>query len=180
MGTDISSIDYTKYNHLATNSLIKSTWKFLHDNNISLTHDITVPQNTVDDRPLMVEFCSSNPTTEEIKAINQCWLYLQAYHVSDIATASGLCLSSHAWEGQQRTLGKTTRCIWPEQGKPTKKSWEIWRKYLKKAIVARGMYLKEKVGPWLRRDSDIWTWFYSPSMDGLIQVTDKDTYFYPR
>jgi hypothetical protein len=180
MGTDISAIDYAKYNHLATNSLIKSTWKFLNENHITLTHDMSIPHNTVDDKPLMVEVCRFNPTMEEIKAINQCRLYLQAYHVSDIATASGLRLSSHAWEGQRRNLGNTSRCIWPEQGMPSKKSWEVWRRYLKTAIVTRGRYLKEPVGPWLCLDSDIWPWFYNPMMDGLIQIIGNENHFFPR
>jgi hypothetical protein len=111
MGTDISAIDYAKYQHLATNSLIKSTWKFLNENCITLSHDISLPKNTVDDKPLMIEICRFNPNMKEIKAINQCRLYIQAYYVSDIATASGLRLSLHAWDGQRRMLGNTSRCI---------------------------------------------------------------------
>jgi hypothetical protein len=35
MGTDIHQVDYKKYQTLAMNSLIKSTWEFIH------THKIT-------------------------------------------------------------------------------------------------------------------------------------------
>jgi hypothetical protein len=42
MGTTLHEINYKKFNALATNSLIKSTWEFLHSNNIVLNHDITV------------------------------------------------------------------------------------------------------------------------------------------
>jgi hypothetical protein len=99
VNTNLTLVDFSKYNILATNSLIKSTWGFLYENQITIEHNITVPKNTVNDIPIMLQFIQLPTTSEELVALNQCHLYLQAYFVSDLATASGETLSYHAWEG---------------------------------------------------------------------------------
>jgi hypothetical protein len=113
MGTDLRSIDYDKYNLLASSGLCKSTWKFLFEHNITLHHDIIVPKNTVSDIPLMTELCRLNPSPIELEEINQCRLYLQAFYISDIASASGQRLAPHAWEGRRNDLGNNSLCQWP-------------------------------------------------------------------
>jgi hypothetical protein len=45
MGTNLTQIDFNKYQHLATNCLLKSTWEFIYTHKITLEHDITVPKN---------------------------------------------------------------------------------------------------------------------------------------
>jgi hypothetical protein len=79
METDLSLVNYTKYQGLATNSLIKSTWEFLFTHKIRLKHDIDVPKNTTQDIPLMILLCTPELTSQELEAINQCRLYLKAY-----------------------------------------------------------------------------------------------------
>jgi hypothetical protein len=97
----------------------------------------------------MTEFCKLNPTPYGLEAINQCRLYLQAYYISDLATASGTSLSYHVWEGAPRSFGKTSRCNWPNQGTPGRTSCEICRKYIKATLLSRGMRLKENLGSWI-------------------------------
>jgi hypothetical protein len=149
MGTNLAGISYDKYHHLATTCLLKSTWEFLFTHNINLQQDITVPKNTAYDYPIMPEFCKYNPSLPELITLNKCRLYLQAYYVSDLASASGQRLSYHAWEGCRRTSGHTSRFNWPTQGMPSKHSWDIWRKFLKAAVLQRGLKLKKDLGPWL-------------------------------
>jgi hypothetical protein len=129
----------------------------------------------------MPEICKHNPSLKDLAAINQCRLYLEAYFVSDIASASGQRLSSHAWEGSQRTLGHTSRFNWPAQGMPSKNAWNTWWKFLKASILHRGMQLRMDLGPWLRQDFDIWHWYYSPSLDSVIQIAAaRETYLLPQ
>jgi hypothetical protein len=106
--SNLTSVDFNTYKMLATNSLIKNTWEFLQKNNIFLDHNIKVPPNTQYDKPLMPEFLKLNPTKSELEALNQCRLYLQAYYILDLATASGCCLSAHAWEGKTREMATPT------------------------------------------------------------------------
>ncbi len=181
MSTDISAIDYNNYHSLATNGLVKSTWEFLCQHNITLRHDIDIPKNTLHDYPIMSEIRHLDVSKKELEAINQCRLYLKAYHVSDLATASGSRLSYHAWEGTPREHGQTNRFGWPEQGKPSKSSWETWRKFLRMTLLARGTKLKKDLGHWVRKDHDIWQWYYCPNLDNLIQITKNNvTYLYGR
>jgi hypothetical protein len=44
MSTDISAMDYNNYHSLATNGLVKSTWEFLCQHNITLQHNIDIPK----------------------------------------------------------------------------------------------------------------------------------------
>jgi hypothetical protein len=176
MGTTLHEVDYKKFNALATNSLVKSTWEFLHSNNIILNHDITVRKNTTNDQVLMPILCQGDLSTHELEAINQCRLYLQAYHISDIATASGKLLSAHAWEGTARQDGTTTTYKWPYQGPPSRGAWNIWRQALQKTVLSRGRRLKHNIGIWLRQDLEIWKWYFSPQLDGLVHLESVRNY----
>jgi hypothetical protein len=119
----------------------------------------------------MLEVSKLNLPSTDLIAINQCRLYLQAYHVSDLSTASGNSLSLHAWEGVPRDYGLTNKFTWPKQGMPSQAAWKIWRSTLRQTILSRGMRLRESVGLWLRKDYDIWQWYYCPNLDSLIQIT---------
>lgn len=181
MGTDLHLIDYKQYHGLVTNCLLKSTWEFISTHNITLTHNIEVPKNTTMDLPIVTIFAQLKPTFHEQLELNQCRLYLKAYYISDLATASGHSLSYHAWEGSTRSHGSTNRFSWPNQGVPSKASWAIWRKFLKATILSRGMKLKMDLGCWLRQDKDIWPRFFSPAHDGLIEFsTEGKVFLYSR
>ncbi len=181
ISTNLTLVDFDKFHVLATNSLVKSSWSFLHQNHdITLQHNIEIPKNTLHDQSIMAEICKIQLSHSELEHINQCRLYLQAYYISDIATASGQWLSYHAWEGEPRPFRHTSRCIWPTQGKPNKAAWTTWRQTLKKTILARGMRLKQELGPWLRTDMDIWQWYFCPSLDGLIHLSHSKIILHQR
>lgn len=143
LSTNLTLVDYDKYKDLATNSLVKSTWAFIHKHRITLTHNIEVPRNTLNDRNLMAELCTINLPPSELESVNQCRLYLQAYYVSDIATGSSQHLALHAWDGISRTSGTTSQCRWPNQGKPCKRAWATWQNVLKRTILGRGLRLRK-------------------------------------
>jgi hypothetical protein len=128
----------------------------------------------VQDIPIMKLIGNLNPSTTELEMINQCRLFLKAYYISDLATASGIHLSHHAWVGTQRLEGQTSPFNWPNQGTPSKLAWINWRKFLKAAPLGRGMRLRIPIGPWLRHDHKWWRWHYFPEQDGLIQITNGE------
>jgi hypothetical protein len=165
---------------LATNSLVKNTWEFLQTHGITLSHDISVPKNTLNDYILMTELCRLTLSHTELDSINQCRLYLKAYYISDLATASGKRLSKHTWQGQPRFEGRTSTCSWPTQARPSNSAWIIWRNTLKRTILSRGLLLKTAIGPWLRNDLDIWKWYYAPAVDCLLEVKPNETLLYYR
>jgi hypothetical protein len=177
---DISAVNYNKYKMLATNSLVKNTWEFLQTHGITLSHDISVPKNTLNDYILMTELCRLTLSHTELDSINQCRLYLKAYYISDLATASGKRLSKHTWQGQPRFEGRTSTCSWPTQARPSDSAWIIWRNTLKRTILSRGLLLKTAIGPWLRNDLDIWKWYYASAVDCLLEVKPNETLLYYR
>jgi hypothetical protein len=60
---------------------------------------------------------------------------------------------------------------------PSKQAWEIWRRFLKSTILGRGMNLRKSLGQWIREDYNIWQWYYSPSLDSLIHITESGELF---
>jgi hypothetical protein len=107
--------------------------------------------------------------------LNHYRIYLQAYYVSDLATASGKNLSYHAWEGKPRDNGRTNQFSWPNQGPPSRADWDTGRRFLKHTILSRGLRLKTELGKWIRTDFDIWPWYFAPSLDSLIQIQTDGT-----
>jgi hypothetical protein len=98
ISTDIASVNYEKYKSLTTHALVKNTWEFLNTHKITLNHNITIPKNTTMDILIMPEICKKHPSKADLEAINQCRLFLKAYYISDITTASG--------KNFRRTLGQ--------------------------------------------------------------------------
>ncbi len=78
IGTDTSftSLDFPSLDPIATPSLIKSTWQFLHENNLDLKHDIEIPDQRLNDRTLMSAFKNSNASLDELISLNRCRLFL--------------------------------------------------------------------------------------------------------
>jgi hypothetical protein len=62
--------------NLATASLIKTTWQFLHSNSFTLKHDITLVLPRHRDQFLMEAFLSLPISEHELVACNHCRMYL--------------------------------------------------------------------------------------------------------
>ncbi len=164
-GFDLLCIPYDQMTHLATDSLIKSSWLFLHENSISLCHDIQYPIQREHDLILMQEFYKVHPTANHLLSLNKCRLFLHAYYVSDIATGSGSHLLDSAWKGSPSFHLSYRQHTWPIQGRPSYSDWEIWRQYLQRCK------LKHHLGHWVIHNS-ICKWFYSPSLSSIFHHKD--------
>jgi hypothetical protein len=57
---------------------------------------------------------------------------------------------------------------WPHQQRPGWKDWSIWQRFLKKAVLYRGLRLQAPLGNWLRVEDD-WEWYFSPSLECLFR-----------
>jgi hypothetical protein len=140
MDTSFTSLAFPSLAPLATSSLIKSTWQFLHENNLDLKHDIVIPDQHLNDRILMAEFKNSNASLDELISLNRCRLFLRAFHLSDIVDGSGCYILDDAWLGQPK---HNAHCIntWPNQGPPTRTDWVLWQCMVKRCFLGRGMKL---------------------------------------
>lgn len=72
VGDKILDHPYNRFHILATNSLIKFTWKFLSDNELSLCYDITLPSFRLGDTPILAFFLSTNAPAEDLAKLNLC------------------------------------------------------------------------------------------------------------
>jgi hypothetical protein len=175
---DLHEISYQHMSALATNSLVKSSWYFLSTYDIKLAHDIKIEGQRKGDKPIMEIFLYHNIHTSELRSINKCRLFLQAFFLSDIADGSGMYVTDDSWQGMcQGTVFKTES--WPQQGNPTRADWDIWRKNIRKYILGRGMRLQQRLGSW-NRFNNKWPWYYSTKDGALYHLSEQGwQYFHP-
>ncbi len=89
LGLQLHLISYPDMAQMASNSLVKITWKFLWDNEVELRHEIELETQWTGDNSLMNSFISLGANREGLLALNRCHLYLQAYFISDLVDGSG-------------------------------------------------------------------------------------------
>jgi hypothetical protein len=116
---------YQDISFLATNSLIKSSWQFLSENEITLKHNITIPLYQEHEKPTMQILYGSGVHDLDLFVINKCRLFLQVYNLSDFKNLSRTGVKQHILQGIPGPV--LNALIWPKQGKPSLQDWEIWR-----------------------------------------------------
>jgi hypothetical protein len=97
----LHSIDFKKWSALTTDSLIKSSWKFLWSNQLELHTSLKKEGERTGDLPIMEGITTEAMSLEELLAINKCRLYLRACFLSDITDGSGEQLLQEAWTGDR-------------------------------------------------------------------------------
>jgi hypothetical protein len=65
----------------------------------------------------------------ELVQINICRLFLQVISISDICDTNGIRITQQAYDGT--FLQKRTNIRWPNQHRPSKGGWLIWRRLLR-------------------------------------------------
>ena len=100
---------------------------------------------------------------KELKAINNCRIYLQAITLSTITGRNGLQLSAESYMGK-RNPDRCSKWRWPALPSPPKSSWNLWRGALDTTLLRHDRrYLKFPLGPWTRKPHQNWVWFLSAS-----------------
>jgi hypothetical protein len=130
-----------------------------------------------------VVLASKQFTTEEVRKINYCRLYLQAVTVSDISLAGGTRLDPYFLKGTRGPMSSERKCHHVNQSRPYDKSWNIWQKanYL---WTRQGTKLYQPLGRWLvptkqlRRD---WQAYLDPrAHELLIRQTNTQYTIHPQ
>ncbi len=158
-GTNIFHLPFLELHHLATQSLVKTTWEFTSEHSLHIKHDIDIPLPGINDTPLMQLFYDKGARGSLLKTLNNCRLYLKAFHLSDITDFSGTFITDSACQGNVSSL-QTNDFLWPHQGKPSASAWCIWQTFLNENITYRNRRLRHSLGPWLITGN--WKWFYNP------------------
>jgi len=167
---------FKTFGHLATESWIRSTWKFMSENSIEIRDDTAnLELQRENDRHIMQVLERTQPAAD-LLALNRCRIYLQAATLSDITTGDGMAISDDAWKGTRSRSRPTPQYGWPHQGKPNDQAWRKWRRALQKAF---GKTLRQNLGQWLKTPCE-WNWWFSPSETNLYQQSDNEWKRYPR
>ena len=84
----------------------------------------------------------------QINQINYYTLYLQALTISDITDATGTHIDPMKLKVKPNHTSSTTTDIEFNQGKPDKKAWGTFRKYIRKFTNHKGK-LNKPLGKWI-------------------------------
>ena len=163
---DLHLLPFQHLQGLASNSLIKSTWGFLHTHGIRLCHNITQPAPREKDLEIMTVFYQQDLPIDILEQLNKCRLYLKAFFLSDLTEGLGSSLLDEAWRGKPINLHRMES--WPQQGKPSAGMWDAWRLHLQKHFLQRGHRLKNNLGTWMEWDYS-WPWYFSPEDNSLYK-----------
>jgi ribonuclease HI len=112
---------------------------------------------------------------DSILRMNRCRNFLNALHLSDIATADGNYID------QRFLLTTTPRPLdstlsFPREH-PTKADWLMWRTTWK-SLTSPAYRLRANLGPWIHQSTVQWRWFHDASSDCILQATGDITHVY--
>lgn len=159
---------------LTTNSLIKSTYLFLLQYDITLKHTLEPVRNRENDQCIMDVFLEYRVTLETMLSLNRCRLFLHALYLSNITTGDGLFIAEDACNGHHN-LSINRVDSWPRLGRPSRSDWVIWRHCIARCFLSRGRRLRCPLGDWVRSDPT-WQCFYHPNTDSLFSRSDQSWY----
>ena len=173
LGTNgsVLSLPFTIWGHLATESWIKDTWKFLAEHNMRIsdgTADI-LPRREHDGL-LMEAFVAEGYTGEKLRVLNRCRLYLRVALLSEVIDGGGSKVRSRMLAGT--TPMARSQYVWPIQGKPPAQSWQIWKEAIT-GLTERGR-LRRPLGRWFP-GLYVGEWWYDPENEALFQQTSVIT-----
>ena len=169
-------LPFHEYGHLTQNSWIRHLWKECWKHNIKLKGTYNKPKlQRENDICLMQQLIGHNNfTKKQIAAINRCRIYLQALTLSDIANGTGSFVTKMAYEGIKDQHRKS-KWIWPNQAKPQKKDWRLWKDAIEMIWTQTGTRrIRNELGDWIEEPHQHYNWNYSPSQDKLYWIPSPD------
>ena len=133
----ITDLDYSKLHLCATDSWIKTVWKYSWEKGLTLSDKMSpLPLRRTNDRHLMDVFWEAGHSPEELKMLNQCRMFLHAITLADVTSANGQEITEQAWNGQP--LDNVTHAI-PFPRNPSQLSashWTLWQQALTDTVIA--------------------------------------------
>jgi len=144
------SLDWPTLHHMTTPTWITHTWRFMHENGISIeTNTPEIPMSREGDQLLTNLFLQAGIRGKDLAALNRCRLFLQVVTLADISDGSGHYITDAMLSGKANTTF-TSGFTWPNQGQPTKKEWAQWHLGLHLAIPVDNLgRLQQPLGRWL-------------------------------
>ena len=160
----VYNFPYHRFHHMCDHSWIMTQWKF-----ISTQKDMQIKgwrkkrkHLRLQDSFIMETFANCPTiTSEELRKLNRCRIYLKAWTISDIVDGSGVHITSKAYAG--RTDGsRVSTETWENIRRPTETYWDIWRKSLK-LVYCDGTSertLSQPLSYWIHAPTQTWLWYF--------------------
>ena len=173
-------LPYEDYGLLAPKGWIKHTWMQLAETRLSIKGEdgLTSPPRRTGDIYLMDAFIAQGYSDNDILALNDCRLYLQATTLSDLCSADGLSITHEAWNG----ICKVSRqeYEWINTHKPGNNTWNLWRTTIKSLFLDPNSLYDRKLivplGDWLQPTDLSWTWWIDPALDIIYERTGPSSW----
>ena len=159
---NIFDADYPLYHNLATDSWIKSLWKFLFDMNIQITmRSPPLKPTKTHDTYLIEAFAAQGFKNSQLRRLNNCRKHLQVTTLGDITVADGSIILPDIKRGQLPSSSCST-FTWPRQPSPDDQSWKLWRKALKQTFEYQGSVTRTlRSDSWEPLHTRRFNWFFN-------------------
>ena len=164
--------DYYTFQPLVlTTSWIQHLWKFLTDYGIKIQLDIAeIHPKREQDTYIMEQIVAAKVASKkELKEVNECRIYLQAFTLSDIVSPDGKYINKCLLKGI-KTDYMHQSVNWPLWQKPAAQSWTSWRRILR-LVFTDGTNLKllHPLSSWKHTQMSTWRWYLHRDGNSLIQ-----------
>ena len=161
---NLFDVDLKIFGHLLPRTWIKSLWQFAHKYQLTMpTYEYTLAPRRENVKFLMEEFHQAGFGLKQLVKLNQCRLYLQVKTLSDITEGKGDRISKTPYTGNR--ANNPVYHNWPQQSKPDKSHWTLWRKALRNSFERTTRQrlgpLANPLGPWIDGKRDCWKWFFN-------------------
>ena len=143
---------------------------------IAMVQSYTLTQRRVNDKHIMDEVCASNHyTTNQVRRINACRVYLQVTLLSDITQPNGKLIIPKYYKGDLSERVNWPTMTYPRQHKPDRTSWGLWRRSLHQLYLKHDKKtLRTALGIWhpAENNHQKWKWNYAW---GVLHVQQTET-----
>ena len=103
-------------------------------------------------------------TTQEMKLLNMCRLYLQVVSVADITSLNGNVILSKYMECNR--VRKSTM-LWPKQVEPPKRATNVWLKAIRRLTLGQGTLIIP-LGKWTIPTHQMWKYMLEKTKGRLL------------
>jgi hypothetical protein len=159
--------DYNKYSSLLINTnYITEVWEHLQTCKAKVEIDgVWQPtENRVHDIVIMKTLIAScRFTNKDLKEINYCCIYLQAFYLSDIIHIKGNKIEAWVGRGHKQDRRQST-WEWPVQQRPI--AWKAWKEALE--YLAPDGDIGEPLGEWKSDHNQIMEWYFDAQISALF------------
>ncbi len=140
---------------------------------VKVEHHWTTQLDHSDNMFLMDEFIKYNFSSQQMRHVNNCRIFLQVILLSDITTADGRRFLPMIHKGL-KPADRTSVLHWLQQENPLEMAWGLWWPALEH--LSTDHKLKIPLGAWLCASHQRWNWFKETNSDVVYQHSENNTW----